>query len=101
MTHKPATPLPWAMRQQYLCRAMSDGSIPVASSTPISFGSVNVRDLDAAYIVAACNAYPRLVAALRGVMTEFVGDRGAHNLLGCDAGVVADYARALLRELGE
>ena len=59
-------------------------------------------------IVRRAEAYPRLeaeraelVAALRGVMEKFVGDRGAHNLLGADAGgKEADAARALLARLG-
>ena len=52
-------------------------------------------------VARRCNAYPELVAALRNVMAGFVGDRGAHNLLGTDAGKHADDARALLAKLGE
>ena len=42
----------------------------------------------------------RLVEALQGLMLYYVGERGSHNILG-EAGVAADRARAILRDLGE
>lgn len=107
MTHKPATPLPWTLSSEHV-------SNPNWHPTSLfSFDRLIARvDLtngpsgedgaaNAAYIVAACNAFPELVAALRNVMAGFVGDRGARNLLGTDAGKHADEARALLAKLGE
>ena len=42
----------------------------------------------------------RLRDALQGLMLYYVGERGSHNILG-EAGVAADRARAILRDLGE
>jgi hypothetical protein len=51
------------------------------------YGKPNFKR-DAGYIVHACNAYPRLVTALRYYAIPGMGDNG-------------DKARAILRELGE
>jgi len=48
----------------------------------------------------AANAYPKLVEALHGLMFNYVGDRSSENVVG-QAGTSADYARDLLRSLGE
>lgn len=129
---KPATPLPWitgngtkgARANVYTA---TDNTAALATAT--HHHGTQEQFQNAAYIVAACNAYPQLVAdlateqeraehyrtawqqaeqdrtrlieALRNVMVDFVGDRGAHNLLGTDAGKHADAARALLAKLGE
>ncbi len=81
---KPATPLPWdviKLRKFYamfnLRTATQLGKLPSGQ--------------DAAYIAHACNAYPRLVEALRGM------DPSAP--LGNE--LTWEKARALLRELGE
>ena len=106
MTTKPATPLPGKIVSE---RANEGMGAPVESEVRGENRQVAVRlgrlyndsqKEDAAYIVAACNAYPELVAALRGLMVEFVGDRNAENCLG-GAGVAADQARAILAKLGE
>ena len=91
---KPATPLPWKIVSE---RANEGMTAPVESEVRGDNRQVAVRlgrlyndsqKADAAYIVTACNAYPRLLAereelvkVLRNVMDGFVGDRGAHNLL--------------------
>ena len=92
MTAKPATP-------RYNAPSFTDAECATINAIAGSNG------FDAA---AAVQDYPRLeaehaelVAALRNVMAGFVGDRGAHNLLGTEAGKHADEARALLAKLGE
>ena len=76
--NKPATPL------------------PKGRQIPRSFYNEVVRQRD---LLLAERA--QLVAALHNVMAGFVGDRGAHNMLGTEAGKHADEARALLAKLGE
>ena len=59
-TIKPATPLPWYKESPMQgIRAVSPyGRLYMAHQSP----DHKVREQDAAYIVAACNAYPRLIA---------------------------------------
>jgi hypothetical protein len=96
--HKPATPLPWIYDIERtpatpICTA--DRREWIASP----FRRVG-EEQDAAYIAHACNAYPRLVAALREVLAEHAGDR---------LNVRADFSKLnvkaqaskLLNELGE
>ena len=58
-TIKPATPLPWAQTQSAGFSAVSGRVDPVCTTS---------RALDSAYIVAAANACPLLVEALRDAM---------------------------------
>lgn len=73
MTAKPATPLPWARlecervpankysAQHY--RFYTEGLTPEGFRNLIATTAPNLRDKEyAAYIVEACNAYPRLMA---------------------------------------
>ena len=105
---KPATPLPWILTHQEsfdycfdIVSPQPDGGVYIAST-----GSS--KDVDspcgknAAYIVAACNAYPqllddraRLLEALREIVCPTMD--AWHNLTSTNAA----KARALLRELGE
>jgi hypothetical protein len=78
---KPATALPWEQDDEAQVCA---GNLVVAVSY---MRPADVADQNAAYIVHACNAYPKLVAALRAVYDGVPLSR-------INAGVV-------LRELGE
>ena len=101
---KPATPLPWHVTHQRHTDQSFDvvslctmGGATVVAATGKSADAMSPNGRDAAYIVAACNAYPqlvedrrRLVEALRDAALRLeAADRGAADL------------RALLRELGE
>ena len=87
---KPATPLPWST-----AGTQGKGYTVWAGNT-ILFQAANARSgnaaaiKDAAYIVAAANNYPRLVAALKDVLSAHKFDGSPMN-----------KARALLSELGE
>lgn len=101
---KPATPLPWKVAgiapSRYPFYPIASGDLNVAQVDIHARGGSNI---DAAYMVHAANAYPRLV------------DRIRNNLLSCpdtrddsrdDSEVRCVCAqccanRALLRELGE
>ena len=68
--HKPATALPWIVNQRrHVCSANEFTDIAHAQ------GDTTQANIDnAAYIAHACNAYPKLVAALRwaiGGMEDF------------------------------
>lgn len=89
---KPSTSLPWE-----------------TIKLPGYYGVVNEQDLracesqdskDAAYIVHAANAYPKLVEALRETLRDRLTQANLHQL---PPGIRArlESARALLRELGE
>ena len=104
---KPATPLPWTSVAPSATRNVSSFSIrsgdrPIAALSyyPYTQEARNRTEADAAYIVAACNAYPqllddrrRLVEALRCVA---IGPRP-----GAWPNVAVNNARALLAEIGE
>ena len=83
---KPATPLPW-----------SSVGPKTAEKTVIMSHSKNLgafeRD-DAAYIVHACNAYPKLVEAIHMLLQNPSGEYGHHSN-------AAGAVKQLLRELGE
>ena len=84
---KPATPLPWKVDE--------NNELPpaVIEDTEDGIGVCEEMNAqDAAYIVAACNAYPKLVAALREIANLPDGD-----FYDCPLGKV----RLLLRSLGE
>ena len=85
-TNKPATPLPWSGTHNPRSNlGKVHGSIDPVCATP--------RPNDATYIVAACNAYPALVAALRESLQAYEGDFGPMH--------ISTRHRALLRSLGE
>ena len=98
-TLKPATPLPWSHEQHdaRLCMGGCEDLHGLYHATHNGRDTVkeclaeNVQPETAAYIVAACNAYPALVAALR-LVVEHDG-----KLTG------ADWAQihGVLRSLGE
>jgi hypothetical protein len=107
-TTKPATPLPWTMRatQESSYAAFKIGAPSNRTIAAVLDGNANAA-ADAAYIVAACNAYPQLVAdrqeliaALRELhrCMEWHGQQGHH--VAMDAKATYD-ARALLARLGE
>ena len=95
--HKPATALPWETAvngeeppQWDVCAANGGDMVADLMNMP------DTGEQDAAYIVHAANAYPRLVEALRN-LKEQVECMNAQQAFGRDY----DEARALLRELGE
>ena len=97
-THiKPATPLPWLDRRGYV----SGDSTIIAK---MHRGYFEDREKDAAYIVAACNAFPRLMAE-RAELVAALQLFAAHevsSMNGC-ASVPSRFvkeARALLAKLG-
>ncbi len=92
--HKPATPLPWAA--QPIGVAGKNNDIPISSIEPNVTDATHAQD--AAYIAHACNAYPRLVEALRQAL-DFIADRSDDLDEGEQHAVGS--ADALLRELGE
>ena len=84
--HKPATALPWEVDEE----ATVCGNNSAVAFTRRRESAY--MDEDAAYIAHACNAYPKLVEALReaiGGMEDF------------GAGDMRSRAIAALRELGE
>ena len=87
--HSPATSLPWDGPVNY-------GVSKFEVQGPHSRLATVDKLPDAAYIVHAANAYPKLVEALRGIV-EQVECMNAQGAFGADY----DTARALLRELGE
>ena len=113
-TTKPATPLPWQSEQIGVTDAGPNG-IDVFDLGPCDKeGAMRVRVAtvagdDAAYIVAACNAYPELVAALRAcgwyldlpecesIPHESLRTMDAEQQLD----FMRDTVRALLAKLGE
>ncbi len=88
---KPATPLPWKLHREF-----EIGSINLNGDG--DYAGQGYSNGDANYILAACNAYPQLVAAAKHAM-ETMLKRGVptqHELLESAAQI-----RALLRSLGE
>lgn len=89
-TIKPETALPWVLSEN---RYVQKGNFCVAD-----VGARNGPHKNAAYIVAACNAYPKLVEAMRVVLAGEFGQSSAGKLA---AGTYWAKAEDLLRELGE
>ena len=103
--HQPATLLPWnvgddrKMRQQ---QAAQGGAVPIFAYSKAHDCNLAAMDLrgneaadvrtNAAYIAQACNAYPRLVEALRFVVTHEWPTNPRNPV---------DHAKWLLAELGE
>ena len=78
---KPATPLPWVQDP-----TGDAGSTYIGSPNVAWFTADCYKKKDAAYIVHACNAYPQLIALLKGTHHN---DSRAH--------IINEF----LRELGE
>ena len=98
---RPATPLPWELCRvnPQRVRCNNGGAflgLPVLETRAIA-GDAGSKD--ASYIVAACNAYPELVAALRYIARGYSGEVG--NAEGHSGTHCAETARALLERLGE
>ena len=122
-TPKPATPLPWTVAQagdpNNVPRIMSPaGGVAVLCINRFMGDKGPSKDelQQAAYIVAACNAYPRLVAdrarlveALRDaipaliLLGNYIGNdwKGGGGIEAFDRCAIIGQARALLREIGE
>ena len=103
-TLKPATPLPWFNDDEIIMPSLE--SAPFDDSAYDRSAQAWVADCrngngkaNARYIIAACNAYPRLVAALQA--TVELGQLCADNCADRVRDVDFDNARALLRDLGE
>ena len=92
---KPATPLPWALSEQRIHYAIASYKTQqrVAEIRHCEGPNGHNTKDNAAYIVAACNAYPALVAALRESLQAYEGDFGPMH--------ISTRHRALLRSLGE
>ena len=93
---KPATPLPWIARGDE-DHAFILGGNPQEILADCSVGRVRpIEDkTNSAYIVAAANAYPRLVEALSDSLA-FVANNG-----NAESYALAKTVRELLRDLGE
>lgn len=90
---KPATPLPWEWlpdEGQFIVdsRKQIVAEVPCQGCPPEN----------GAYIVHACNAYPRLVEALRELMLRCDGEEGVR---ADGSNIQTMRASALLLELGE
>lgn len=97
MTTEPATPLPWIVNQRNRIIAAADYRA-IANCVH----GINAEQ-DAAYIVHACNAYPRLVEALREARNEMRETWQKSNALrdSVAAGNMMRRFDEVLRELGE
>ena len=100
----PATPLPWDTgtgAHTAVGHAICADAVIIASVSgrgyPIGEGWAPESEQDAAYIVAACNAYPELVAALRWTVALLEKPNGSHNRT---YQVRYEHASALLAKLG-
>lgn len=87
---KPATPLPWKLSGSH--RIDIPGALKGAAIAFTDRRKIGATE-NAAYIVAACNAYPALVEALRAI------DQAKYYGQAMDECI--ERGRALLHELGE
>ena len=89
---KPATPVPWEISDSHgLCIHKDEIGIADIDSREFSKPLSEVKQRkNAAYIVHACNNFPRLVEALRAMIEEHV--------VRCPT---LNNAETLLRDLGE
>lgn len=88
---KPATSLPWIVWNDETGCLIQEEQCEF-THVPTSVAEVYRDCKDAAYIVHACNAYPRLVEALREVIEVWSS---------YDTSGTLEDARALLAELGK
>ena len=110
----PATPLPWRtdeyIRERICAGADRDAQVAKIFTIPRGANDAQTdraRQQDAAYIVAACNAYPRLmaereqlVAALRAVVDAYTVTDGVAGKNPAERATIREQARALLARLG-
>lgn len=100
--HQPATPLLWTTLEDGRARVKLvhvETTHDNAAGAGLPVCSINrARIGDAEYLTHAANAYPKLVEALRKIVNGFDRSERGNSPL---AGLIADDARALLRELGE
>lgn len=96
--HKPATPLPFEQQRGFDLRSIisADGTM-VAKSSQLGIGTTRGAD-NAAYLVHAANAYPRLVEALRNLAERCDGAEGVRD---DGSNIDTSDAAGLLMELGE
>lgn len=122
---KPATPLPWQIGQEHSAGEgtfynantifpagadVTTGGIAQVYRVPMHQDLSRILELakerasyaegyrDAAYIVHACNAYPRMVEALRELADRCDGEEGVR----ADGSNIQTFAaRAVLIQLGE
>ena len=90
---KPATALPWTV-----LKAREDMSASIAELDG-AYTNEPMHVNDAVYIAHACNAYPKLVAALLPLIEALAMDVPDH--FADKHAEKVNAARALLRELGE
>ena len=64
---KPATPLYFALFNQYIVTANADGSVPLNSKCVIKVGQLDSVSM-LTQMLSQANAYPELVAALRDLL---------------------------------
>jgi len=96
--YKPATPLPWITEHDDRGTCFLRGS-DMRPGNAIMNTRRYAGKINAAYIVQACNAYPRLIEALDRLAYRLTMDaRTADGITKDDA---AATIRTLLRELGE
>ena len=86
-----AAPLHFAEFNRYICTANEDGSIPLNAKCAVFIGNIDSPYL-LERLLAQANAYPQLVAALRGMQ-----DIVAEGEYSSDEAVAS---RALLSKLG-
>lgn len=91
--NQPATPLPWHVGLRQAEQIVYDAKGWAVANATVYHGESDLAETkaNARYIVHACNAYPRLVEALRAWLPKDAAEDGTQ-----DAAM-----RALLRELGE
>jgi hypothetical protein len=92
---KPATKLPWHLGLKQAERIVYDATGWAVCNATVYHGKEDAGDCqkNAAYIAHACNAYPKLVEALREQISQYIGDFGPDH--------PATKIRVLLAELGE
>ena len=104
-TPKPATPLPWHVGMKQAEQIVYDATGWAVANATVYHGKAELPETkaNAAYIVAAANAYPRLVEALRGTLGKlaaYIDTQGDPQYIYA-AEKHHDDVLALLRELGE
>ena len=101
--YKPATPLPWITEHDDRGTCFLRGS-DMRPGNAIMNTRRYAGKINAAYIVQACNAYPRLVEMLREYIANddaAIAGALAQGLPVLHIDLRQGRARALLRELGE
>ena len=94
---KPATPLPWHVGLRQAEQIVYDAKGWAVANATVYHGAADVAETkaNARYIAHACNAYPRLVEALRTLEKDNYGQPSAVTVRALEP------IRALLQEPGE